>query len=168
MITFISQFSFIKNFLSNSSQNCQVSFQAPLPFLFLLNPVSVFASHPTEGSPKQPHLFLSHIRSRYGQEEKACAGVQGLIFGFWFQFSHLQSSEPSTALISTCAQSLSCVGLFVTPWTVVHQAPRPLEFSRQEPWLEWVAISSSRASSQLRDQTRVPWVSCVGASILYC
>ena len=27
--------------------------------------------------------------------------------------------------------------------------------------LEWIAISSSRGSSQLRDWTRVPWVSCI-------
>ena len=26
---------------------------------------------------------------------------------------------------------LSCVGLFVAPWTVAHQAPLPVEFSRQ-------------------------------------
>ena len=28
--------------------------------------------------------------------------------------------------------------------------------------LEWVAMSSSRGSSQLRDQTRVSYVSCIG------
>ena len=33
--------------------------------------------------------------------------------------------------------------------------------------LEWVAISSSRESSWLRDQTRVSWVSCTGRRILY-
>ena len=32
------------------------------------------------------------------------------------------------------ALSLSCVQLSVTPWTVVHQAPLPMEFSRQENW----------------------------------
>ena len=32
------------------------------------------------------------------------------------------------------AQSLSCVGLFATPWTVAHQAPPSMEFSRQEYW----------------------------------
>ena len=31
-----------------------------------------------------------------------------------------------------CAQSLSCVRLFVNPWTVAHQVPLPLGFSRQE------------------------------------
>ena len=33
-----------------------------------------------------------------------------------------------------CAQSLSCVGLFVAPWTVAHQAPLSVGFSRQEDW----------------------------------
>ena len=50
---------------------------------------------------------------------------------------------------------LSCfsrVQLFVTPWTVARQAP----LSRgilQARILEWVAMSSSRGSSQPRDQT---------------
>ena len=30
--------------------------------------------------------------------------------------------------------SLSCVGLFATPWTVAHQAPLSMGFSRQEYW----------------------------------
>ena len=31
-------------------------------------------------------------------------------------------------------KSLSPVRLFVTPWTVAHQAPPSMEFSRQEYW----------------------------------
>ena len=31
-----------------------------------------------------------------------------------------------------CAQLLSCVWLFKTPWTVAHQDPMPVEFPRQE------------------------------------
>ena len=31
-------------------------------------------------------------------------------------------------------KSLSCVQLFVTPWTVAYQAPWSMEFSRQEDW----------------------------------
>ena len=31
-------------------------------------------------------------------------------------------------------KSLSRVRLFVTPWTVVYQAPPSMEFSRQEYW----------------------------------
>ena len=33
-----------------------------------------------------------------------------------------------------CAQWLSCVQLFVNPWTVIRQAPLSTEFSRQEYW----------------------------------
>ena len=33
-----------------------------------------------------------------------------------------------------CAQACSHVQLFVTPWTVAHQAPLSLGFSRQEHW----------------------------------
>ena len=32
------------------------------------------------------------------------------------------------------AQSLSCVHLFATPWTVAHQAPLFMGFSRQGYW----------------------------------
>ena len=32
------------------------------------------------------------------------------------------------------AQSLSCGQLFVTLWTVAHQAPLSMEFSRQKYW----------------------------------
>ena len=48
------------------------------------------------------------------------------------------------------------------PWAVAHQAPLSIEFSRPRI-LKWVAISSSRGSSQPRDWTRV---SCTGGQIL--
>ena len=56
---------------------------------------------------------------------------------------------------------LSCVWLSATPWTVAHQAPLSMEFSRQEI-LEWVAISYSRRSSQPRDQTHIFCISGTG------
>ena len=54
-------------------------------------------------------------------------------------------------------KSLSPVWLFTTPQTVSCQAPRSMDFFRQEI-LEWVAISFSRGSSQPRDWNRV---SCI-------
>ena len=56
--------------------------------------------------------------------------------------------------VCACTQSLSCVWLFVTPWTVACQAPLSMGFSRHEYW-RGVAISSSRGSSQARDQTLI-------------
>ena len=32
------------------------------------------------------------------------------------------------------SEVISCVRLFVTPWTVAHQAPPSMGFSRQEYW----------------------------------
>ena len=52
-------------------------------------------------------------------------------------------------------KSLSHVRLFATPWTVAYQAPLSMGFSKQEYWIDWIAISFSRRSSQPRDWTRV-------------
>ena len=51
-------------------------------------------------------------------------------------------------------QLLSQVRLFLTPWTVAHQAPL-FRGILQARILEWVAMTSSRESSQLRDRTQV-------------
>ena len=52
----------------------------------------------------------------------------------------------------------SPVWLCVTPWTVAHQAPLPMEFSRQEYWSE-LPVPSSRGSSRPRDRTQFSYVS---------
>ena len=53
-------------------------------------------------------------------------------------------------------KSLSRVRLFVTPWTVAHQAPPFVRGIFQARVLEWMAISFARESSQPRDwRTRV-------------
>ena len=45
-------------------------------------------------------------------------------------------------LSQSVCESLSCVQLFATPWTVGHQAPLSMEFF-QARVLEWAAISFS-------------------------
>ena len=50
--------------------------------------------------------------------------------------------------------SLSPVQLFVTPWTVAGQALLSMGIF-QARILEWVAIPSSKGSSQPKDQTQV-------------
>ena len=63
-----------------------------------------------------------------------------------------------------CIQSLSCI-LTETPWTLTCQAPLSLGFFKKEI-LEWVAISSSRGSSQPRDGTPASCIFCVGRHAL--
>ena len=68
-------------------------------------------------------------------------------------------------LYHVCAKSLqSCLSAAL--WTVAHQAPLFLEFSRQEYW-RGVAMSSSRGSFRPRDLTLVSHVSCIGRWVLY-
>ena len=93
----------------------------------------------------------------------------------------------------------SHIRLSAIQWSVVHQAPLSVGFSRQEYWiglpcfppgnlpnlgikptspaspgssvrgiiqariLEWVAMFSSRGSSQYRNQTHISYISCKGA-----
>ena len=51
-----------------------------------------------------------------------------------------------TGLPCVCAQSLSCVQLFVTPGTVARQAPPSMGFSRQGHWSVYPSLlgASSR------------------------
>ena len=49
-------------------------------------------------------------------------------------FLWIHPCQTWTAACSGCAESLSCVQLFVTPRTVARQAPLSLGFSRQEHW----------------------------------
>ena len=63
--------------------------------------------------------------------------------------------------IGVSAASVSCVQIFVTPWTVACQGPWPMKFSRQG-LLEQVAISFARGSSQPRGWTSVSCISFRG------
>ena len=53
-----------------------------------------------------------------------------------------------------CAWSLSRVQLLATPWTVACQVPWSMGIL-QTRLLEWIAMPSSRGSSQPRDITEV-------------
>ena len=75
----------------------------------------------------------------------------------------IQASSPLHACSFMCL--LSCIRLFATPWTVTCQDLLSMVSSSQEN--EWVAISSSRASSQPRDQACVFCVSCTSRQVLY-
>ena len=66
-------------------------------------------------------------------------------------------------LCFVCVCVLHYSRLSVTLWTVAHQAPLSMGFF-QARTLDWVAISSSRGSSQPRYWTHISWI---GRHILY-
>ena len=65
---------------------------------------------------------------------------------------------------------LSCIQLFATheQWVIKSGPPGcSVHGASQARILEWVAISSSRGSSQPRNRTHISSVSCVGRQLLY-
>ena len=49
-------------------------------------------------------------------------------------FSYIKHCFLLCVCVCVCVKSLSCVRLFATLWTVAHQAPLSMGFSRQEYW----------------------------------
>ena len=83
-------------------------------------------------------------------------------FLMWEYF--LQAQDISKLLACEPAQLLQLC-LFETPWTVDHQAPLSMGFSRQEYWSG--LPFPSRGSFWPRDRTCVSYVSCIGKGVLY-
>ena len=63
-----------------------------------------------------------------------------------------------------CVCVPSHVQLFVTPWTVAHQAPLSMGFSWQEYWSG--LPPPSKGSSHPRDQTCISYIFSIGRQIL--
>ena len=57
----------------------------------------------------------------------------------------------------------SRVRLLVALWTVAHQAPLSMGFSRHEYWSGCHALL--QGFSQPRDRTSISWVSCIGGGL---
>ena len=76
----------------------------------------------------------------------------------WLCPQDILNSETTETLASSkilcCAQLLSHVQLFATPWTIACQAPLSMGIL-QARTLEWVVMPFFRGSSQPRDRTQV-------------
>ena len=81
---------------------------------------------------------------------------------FQGSFSRTEPLHSMSHFSQCCLCVLSCVQLFVTPWTVSS-----VQGISQARILGQTVISHSRGSFQQRDQTRVSCVSCDGRQILY-
>ena len=105
----------------------------------------------------------SEVRGCWAMHVLVCnMGVKQQLNGIRIRWVHSGSElsiVPDTCkdYVSLVSESFSGVQLFAIPWTVAHQAPLSMEFSKARI-LEWVAIPFPRGSSQPRDWT---WVSCI-------
>ena len=73
------------------------------------------------------HICISRD-PRFSNSRTRSFHKNSLTFSMWLHRNPIHYSS------CACAKSLSRVRLFATPWTVAHQAPLPMGFSRQEYW----------------------------------
>ena len=73
----------------------------------------------------QIQIIVPKPRWGWGERQFSCQATD------WVRSSNVMFLSTVTM---RCAQSLSRVQLFVTPWMVAHQAPLSMEFPRQEYW----------------------------------
>ena len=102
--------------------------------------------------------------------------VSVIFLSFFFYHNYLSSNnnliysteaQVSKALVCmcVCVCGQSCL-ILCDPMDCTRLAPLSMRIL-QARILEWVAISSSRGSSWLRDQTHVSCVSCISRWVLY-
>ena len=85
---------------------------------------------------------------------------------WWVMVPKRDASQVLLGLGAGCVLSrFSPVRLLMTPWTVARQAP--LQGILQARILEWVAMPSSRGSSQTRSRAHISYVSCISRQIVY-
>ena len=107
-------------------------------------------------------LFNMHITPSH-----SCGNKVG-----WWAWNPIHRGEPPqepNPTLSLTGFVYKCTWLRLTPCDPMDFSP-PGSFVHeilQARILEWVAISSSRGSSQPRDQTHFSCVSCIGKQILY-
>ena len=62
------------------------------------------------------------------------SSVSGILKAIILEWVAISFSSAMKAKVKVKVKSLSCVRLFATPWTIAHQAPPSMGFSRQEYW----------------------------------
>ena len=86
-------------------------------------------------------MKVTHNLSFYGPERNPFLPTPTLLF-HWGKKKQKDIYHPGNNVncyivwhsFVCCAKSLQCIQLFVTPWTVAHQAPLSMGFSRKEYW----------------------------------
>ena len=85
-----------------------------------------------------PQTHLAHPEFCGKGMEGSCETVVATRGPLWVSFyrsGRRENSEaPESPCVCVCAQSLRRVRLFVIPWTVAHQAPLTMRFSRPDYW----------------------------------
>ena len=118
-------------------------------FFFFNKRTQKFTADPQRTSPQARPTGIS-------LEDEGPAPIRGQ--HLWRRLCKGHASSPKEgSAVRCCAQLLSCVWPFATPWTAARQAPLSMGIL-QARILEWVTVPFCRGSSQPKDRTRVPCI----------
>ena len=104
----------------------------PLPFETSLPSLS--ASHPSRLIQSPCLSFLSHTANSHWLSFTYAYISFHVILSIHLTLSSPLPMSISLFFMSPLVKSVSCILLFATLWTVAHQAPLSIGFSRQEYW----------------------------------
>ena len=115
------------------------------------------------GENKRPARHKREEQSEWDKQEQETKGPSQATLSSWFRRISGWNTFLFLCLLSTvrklnmsrlsCAQSLNCVLLFTSPWTVACQTHLSKGIL-QARILKWVTMPSSRVSPQPRDRTQ--------------
>ena len=98
----------------------------------------VFSLHLKSSIKPGMHLLIAlRVVSELNSYPDSLAGWCGMLFHFCDYFLPCVCVCVCACVcvsVCLCVQSLSRVRLFAIPWTIAHQGPLSMEFSRQEYW----------------------------------
>jgi len=103
-------------------------------------------------------------RFRSDAKEFQVHGSDDLCYSFWMSYHHFNKAKTQLLIATSSLQPcppiyvLSCVWLFVTPWTVGCQAPLSMRFARQEYW-SGLSFPPPGNLPQHRDRTCISYIS---------
>ena len=102
--------------------------------------------------------YVSHLKEVHFREEQSIGGGGTKV---------IKNQDLCIPILFECVLShFSHVRLCATLWTVAIQSLLSMGIFLART-LKWVATSSSRGSSQPKNQTRLSYVSCIGRQVLY-
>ena len=110
------------------------------------------------------YIYILYIYNNSKHEIKD-EYLLNLLYKYYFLFKSISFTH-LIIIHFACLNHFSHIQLFVTLWTIAPPGTS-VHGILQARILEWVAISSFRESSWLRDRIRVSYVSCTGRQVLY-
>ena len=116
-------------------------------------------------TPRRPSTLTQWQRPWLLGRDFLVSSSNSTVFAGWSE-ALVEWAKPQFSWVSE-SKLLSQAQLFVTPWTVAPPGSS-VHGIFQARILEWLAVFSSRGSSQPRDWTHVSCGSCIGRCVLYC